>query len=670
MKYAQGCYKFESYSETSLVCSKIIENAKEKEHEKLKQQAILLKGKAVFYGYQRKIFYLMEKKQVLLRADERKLIGDCFKSIEEAVNLLGFALDNLYIDEEGSKLLDWAMMDCIRETNSLNLCKRCLLCRRMGVSLCKSHIFPKFVLKSAPVLKPKTASDKDEELKGKKPKQDDSNKKVFMFGLDKYQMKSAGECWLWLCCSRCEKIMTQNAENDFSLLFPSSGTVEYTSWLFNYCCAILFRTISCVKFPRTFNDEEVYEVLLFCRKHLLSLPVKTQAPYVPSDSEEYQGQLLARTASKSLEPYLITTPPSVVFEREGGVLENITLHYTIPWLANHRLVDGHIDLAGWSHFFVAYCNGVSILLRFRPSLQCGLPSGCLVSPQKGTYTVPEESEAIKLIPRGFWMLYNRSAKKSSRDLTEMLQQVHPTAAKKMVSTVLQLPPAGLDPLLAADVDSNLDSVASLGKSVGDSSKVQFQSSVYKPRLTLLPQGFNIIPSPSPIALSPLSKSIDLPQGHQIMLHYVEESHGLSVFLAVGSSDRFLPDQPYVIYILDEGNQTYVDGSFITTVDGEVCFSQFLVDHSLSDPLRASMQNIQESARVLVENMLAASSFLSLKLFMQYLKCRQSLRAASHLPSIGNKCSAKGCWYCRDLCHYCMAKVSVSMQRGTVQTRWI
>lgn len=638
------------------MCSKIIENAKEKEHEKLKQQAVLLKGKAAFYGYQRKIFYLMEKKQVLLRADERKLIGDCFKSIEEAVNLLGFALDNLYIDEEGSMLLDWAMMDCIRETNCLNLCKRCLLCRRM-VSLCKSHIFPKFVLKSAPVLK--LASDKGEALKGKKAQQEDSSKKVFTFGLDKYQMKSAGECWLWLCCSRCEEIMTQNAENDFSLLFPSSGTVEYTSWLFNYCCTILFRTISCVKFPRTFNDEEVYGALLFCRKHLLSLPVKTKAPYVPSDSEEYQSQLLSRTASKDLEPYLITTPPTVVFEREGGVLEDITLHFTIPWLANHRLVDGRLDSAGWSHFFVAYFNGVSILLRFRPSLQCSLPSDCLVSPQEGTYTVPEESEAIKLIPRGLWMLYNRSAMKSSRDLTEMLQQVHPTAAKKMVSKglpVLQLPPAGLG---AADMDSYLDSVVNSGKSVGDSSTIQFQSSGYKPRLNLLPPGFNIIPSPSPTALSPLSKSIDLPQGHQIVLHHVEESHGLSVFLAVGNSGRFLPHQPYVIYILDKGDRTYVDGSFITTVNGEVCFSQFLLDHSLSDPLRAS--NVQESACVLVENMLAASSFLTLELFMQYLKCRQSHRAASHLPSIGKKCSAKGCWYCRDLCHYCMTKVSVSSE---------
>lgn len=603
------------------MCSKIIGSAEEKKQEELKHQAILLKGKAVFHRYQRKLVYLMGKKQSTMpKADEKKLVDDCFKSMEEAINLLGSALDDLYLDEEGSKLLDWAMMDCIRETNHLNQCRRCLLCRCGGVNLCKSHIFPKFILKSGFASFTSKQKDQTHDSDGDSGQQSDSGAKSFVFGKDKYQMKSAGECWLWLCCKRCEGIMTQNAENDFSQLFPSSGSVEYTSWLFNYCCTILFRTLSCVKFPCAFNDEEVYGAFLFCRKHLLSLPFKAKGVSIPlSDIEKYQLQLFSRTAPNNLEPCLLMTPSTVAFDRGEGDLEEITLYLTIPWLAAHRLIDGRLDLAGWSHFFVAYFDGISILLKFQPSVQCSLPSSCLVSPQKGTYIIPDESEAIKLIPKGMWMLYHRCALRASRDYTEFLQQVTPSAVKKMISRGLIHPldehnifsknqsqestkqecrdtdtKLGLE--MGANTDTSHDSVLSSESShikiKSDVPIVRFQSTNYKPRLSLLPPGFDIIIHPM---LNMPPHSVELPQGHQIILHHMDQSHGLSVFLAVGNSGRFLPDQPYVIYHhLNKSERTYLDGSFITVIDGEICFSQFLHEHLINASIRTGLQNLSKS----------------------------------------------------------------------------
>ena len=295
LKYAQGCYKFGCYAEADAVCSELI---KERTVEEAKGEAKLLKGKAVFYGYQRKLMYYMTKKSGLSKPDERKLISECVQSISETINLLGKALDDAYIDQEGSRLLDWAMIDCTRETNWLVRCNRCFLCRRFD-RLCRSHVFPRFQLE-----------------------QSDGDKSIFTHGQDLHQLKLPKECWIWLCCRRCEGIMTQNAENDFSARFPSTGSVEYGSWLFNYSCTILFRTFASLKFPLTFSDNEIYQAFLSCRKHLLSLPVKIKdVDLTPTKMENHQLQLLSTVVTEEIKPYLFVLPNEVFFERRQGVLE-------------------------------------------------------------------------------------------------------------------------------------------------------------------------------------------------------------------------------------------------------------------------------------------------------------------------------------------------------------
>ena len=51
---------------------------------------------------------------------------------QQAIELLGEALDSDELDEQGSELLDWVMMDYYRESGEVNDCKRCLLCRNIG----------------------------------------------------------------------------------------------------------------------------------------------------------------------------------------------------------------------------------------------------------------------------------------------------------------------------------------------------------------------------------------------------------------------------------------------------------------------------------------------------------------------------------------------------------
>ena len=694
-RYAQGCYELKGYFESVLVCSNVLETLSDSQ-EQLKYEMILLKGKASFHIYQRKLWHVMENRSTMSKAEEKRLIEECFNCIKETINLLGTALDKLHLDNEGSQLLDWAMMDCIRETNKLNQCDRCLLCRQYGEGLCKSHIFPKFILKNAPLSQasspPSSPVDKSEgynldsskemlatiesRVSGIKKSSEKVNIKPFLFGLDKHQMKSAGECWLWMCCKKCEERMSQNAENYFSKLFPTHGKIQYSSWLFSYCCTILFRSLSCVKFPRTVNDEEVYRSFLFCRMHLLSLPIKfgmQDSTTCMSDVVKYQLKQLSQMTFQELKPYLLITPPDIMFKSEN-VPDVSTPMIAIPWLAPHRLADGRKDLAGRSHYFVAYCNGVSILLKFLPSCNYQLPESCCISPQCGTYIVPNKGEIVEKIPPGLWVLHHRSSIKGVRDVTEAFRQMGIRTAEKMASTTKfyqildeiamvvpeqqssatptteksELSSSIVNTLSIEGSDTSIQKGPPIVQAAKDDTlpKIQLYHS-NKPQLSLLPPEFKVT---QPLPNSQIDKCIKLPHGHQIVLHSVEETNQLSCFVAVGSDH---PDQPYVIFLYNKGNAAYIDGAFIEMVDKEIHLIQFLLDHAMYAEMREQFKAVHQGIKNLLTLLLKGSGFMTLKVFIHFLKCRQLIRGSDDLPSLDTKCSPEGCWYCKDLCHCCL-----------------
>lgn len=651
LKYAFGCYEFGSYCEAAIVCSEIIGSKVEKLH----QQAILLKGKAIYHDYQRKLSYLTEKKPTLLKSAQKNIADDCFKSTKEAISLLGKALDLGFIDEDGSKLLDWAMIDCVRETNWLGKCKRCLLCRRGGVKIRESHIYSKFTILRA---YSKTVGDEDSGVETGKAMKEESSGKSFIFGLNKHQMKSAGDCWYRLCCGRCEEIMSQNAENDYARLFPStSGTVQYSSWLFNFCSAILFRTFSTVKFPHAFNTEEVYTAFLNCRQHLLSLPVKVKGDDTSSDSPRFPSL----SGSSELKPHLFVVPPTVTFEES----REYTLPFGFTWIATHMLVDGRMDSAGWIHFAVSYFDGLGILLQFKPSICCKLPEDSRVLPLEGSFRIREDSEAVKLMPKGLWMLYHLSAMKNVSDFTEFLQQVPPVAAKNMITkgtfSELEAKDAQITTGNAGSANPRSSHAVQIE---GDTSLFQFYSTSNKPVLSLLPEGFKIV---QPLPNSPINKTIELPKGHKILLHTVDEAHDLIAFLAVGSFDKSPHQHPYIMYHQSRTKIAYLDGCHLATTDGEICLGKFLVEHDINSQWRNELSEIHKLAELIVKEMLAVNGFFTLELLILHLKCHQHCTEDDNLPSFGKKCSMSGCWYCNDLCHYCMQR-AVSVNISNIETR--
>ena len=83
--------------------------------------------------------------------------------------------------------------------------------------------------------------------------------------------------------------------------------------------------------------------------------------------------------------------------------------------------------------------------------------------------------------------------------------------------------------------------------------VPFPLLVGKPQISMLPPGFKINQS--------RFSSIKLPKGHQIVLHYVEDSSNFTVFLMINNSDL---DKPYIIYLFENSTEThsYVDAVFL------------------------------------------------------------------------------------------------------------
>ena len=150
-----------------------------------------------------------------------KAVKGCYEKAKNAILQLGYSLDNGTLDDEGSMLLDFAMIDYAREVNALNKCNRCLLCRRWG-KLCRSHICPESVLK---------------EIAKENFEEGEAFTVASMTG--KPEIRTPGTETKWLLCGTCEQLLSQCGETQFvdkffsvcfilkSSLLPSNTTNSF-----------------------------------------------------------------------------------------------------------------------------------------------------------------------------------------------------------------------------------------------------------------------------------------------------------------------------------------------------------------------------------------------------------------------------------------------------------
>ncbi len=563
LQYANGCLEFKNYFESIEVCETIMKTT-ENSSSDIIEQAKITKGKARFYSYKRKLHYLLLNPNMRVTKEGRLILDECFNNMKEAIILLGNGLDLLKLDEEGAKLFDWAMIDCLSTTNQLNLCKRCLLCRQKK-ELRRSHVWPKFFF--------------------------ETQNKDFVFGLDKYQLKSAGQCHYWMLCARCEQILSQNGESDFKTEFPTSGEVTNSPWLFSFCAGVIFRTLSIViQFPLHFNDSEIHKIFLHCRKHLLSLPVK--GDYKACSLSDYK---LARQLKGNLDLYLFMSP---LESKQNFDVFQVPYPYSAFALSRNKQLDSKsLVFNGYAHFFCIWCGPITIIVQFDHSLISlknkgfHITSNPSYSDQK--YTIPSEEDRVKILPVGVWPLMEQLTEGSIENANQVSRFRSSKFSKLPTS---QLPQTAH----SVDIPSEADS------------KTVFQ-------VSYLPKEYEII---KPTVRLPRNQCVVLPEGHNVIIHASRtvpmQNAVITVLLCIKPSSN--ESLIYVIILVQDKNKhtLYVDGADAEVRDSKLVLTKYLLSNKIIDEMRISLSQLNNLLDVTSPN----KHFDNINLLMYLVKSRR------------------------------------------------
>lgn len=590
LMYAQGCLKYENCLECIEVCDSFIIP---KQNTPMIQAFKLLKGKAMFFEYKRKYQYVLAKPHIKATLEGRKILSECFYSIQQCIGLLGTALDWNILDEEGSKLLDWAMIDHLSaEMDGFGAefeNQRCILCRERK-SLQSSHIWPEFILKASKLSKLTSKVQSD-----------------YIFGVNKLKLKSVGQCTIKMLCKDCEQILSQNGENQFKQNFTeeiNSGELKYSSWLFNFCIGMIFRClVASYRFPTAFNDDKIYDTILLCRKHLLLLPFKANKKIVtPSDRKtRLLTKLEHQLINEKLHIYLYISPLEVPIN--FGV-------YDIPYpegafaLSRFKEADGTTNICGYVHFLLLCCGPITLVVPFKESQGDVLNKGFHLTfdseKSDQIYTIQSHDKCIELLPKGVWSSIRSLSEESRNTTSEVVRLLPQKYAAKLESSreVVQIPSEG-----SVEISALTDS-----KSIT--------------LLTLLPGGYEII---NPGTKLPHSQRIKLPSGHQIILHtelsLVKPNDIFTIFLCINSLCRF-----YMIFLqhMRDDHVVFADGAYLEFDNDKPILTAFLLNNPVVAYIRkTSLSKWQQvlSTRLLHE-LLPRNHFDSIQLFVNLVKYRR------------------------------------------------
>lgn len=398
LTYARGCYQYQKYRECSAVAEQIVKRVREdKLEQSMANEANLLNGKSLYFAYQNEQHMFLKTRSSQPIKQVESLKNECYEKAKRAIFLLGIAHDLGFLDEEGSRCLDFAMIDYLRETNNLSNCQRCLLCRKRS-KVRRSHIYPKSILK-------KIARDLME----------GHDHKVFTHVPGKVVTRSAGGLSFGMLCTQCEQCLSQNGEEQFAKqihsricinrkVVQSQLKLQYGSWLYDFCIGIIFRSMAiCDQFVRFGTDDHtLYKLFTDCRKHLLSLPTKSQGgdktPKPKTTASPYSPPGSPLPIFFLVNPTL-DVPPD---ESKLGYLSDALITPGTSFI----LVDLHNGevLHDQSPSILVHFDRMNILVPLQPfSTPSSLPYK--IEPSGGELVVPEEYERWQVIPTGIWKIF-------------------------------------------------------------------------------------------------------------------------------------------------------------------------------------------------------------------------------------------------------------------------
>lgn len=504
------CLKNGHYSRCSEICTKHYEQSSKAIESNV---LCLILAKSVFHIYRRQVFQLQEMEATQKGQSGKKfqiLHQECYTNARKVIDLLCKALDGGFIDDEGSQMLDIAMIDYSRETNKLNECRRCLLCLKTA-ELRRSHIFPRGILERFST--GMTIPEK-------------SKKNITHFRRAK--LTSSKALSTYLLCQSCEDILSRSGETHFTSKFlkkiynpsdpmsPSSEQIIiYEGWLYHFCVGLIFRGLGQF-FPHGYsNTSAAYNMFVQSRKYLLG--TTSAKPTLP---------LIAIL----INPTEIT-PDSI---RSVAGFMNFSLNYPLQELSSSLPLDGAIPSTPEQiYYFLVHFGIINVIAIVDPSQEVHVASEYIIQPGGGTLHIPKGEERHAIIPKGLWTTFEQTAVELETEHVRMSL----SRLQWQEDNVLTEPSDETTELFGFMTSFNKDIKEFSNKlrpvSVADIEKT----------LDFLPEDFQVIHRSD-------YNSVLLREGHKLVFHYTfanGRGSGESVFLAVGTDDPFSLDKPYVIY---------------------------------------------------------------------------------------------------------------------------
>ena len=569
MVYAGGCYEHRRYVECLQSCNKLLDH--ESVEQSLKFKGIqVLKCKALFKIYQAEYRLLKNERDLLSAQEFYGREKSCHDKLCEVISHLGAALDDSYIDDEGSMYLDCAMIDFIRGTNQLNELHRCMLCLKQEYDLKRSHIVPRSALdifRSGFV-------------------QHEGNKGLIVAGAH----PSKGQVYhtektitKFMLCGDCEMLLNKGGEQDFLTKFftkiydPSSSEalmagqkLPYEGWLYHFCIGFLFRAIAgFVGIPNVMNHHQVYGFFKKCRKFLLE-----------------------RNHDLSAFPrvYLFTNPTKVPYEYKNEWVSETLVEPAFFDLPEIRLNgnDCHFPEA---HFFVAHLGILNLLVTFPPADDVLIPEQFVVNPKGSMYMVPSEEQRLKFLPEGLKSVFSRISENIREDMKEFFfrREKH-------------FPPVALK-----TADQALQNTVGLVEAINADFKVLMKSE----SVNTLPPSFHI---------DDATRTLQLPLQYRIMVHatILVEAVSSTFTYFIGLVDQ---RQPFVIVYQHSDSKTKCFGCLIS--EDDLTLKKYIgsIPSAIHPEIMKQFDSITTTFGDIIPIILSSKGFKDMKMLMDYFKNR-------------------------------------------------
>lgn len=504
MKYT---YHEGRYTHCVCICDSLLDSTDANYSEENIRSIKLVLGKSIYFRHKNTLKFSENPVSNIPFHDQKK---ERFKPLMKVIQILGSLMDEKCLDKEGDRILDIAMVDYIRETNSLNNCQRCLLCREKN-QLRSSHIIPHFILSSFARGMNMTA-----------------NKKVYFTlkgGSEPKTMTPRQVAW-WMLCASCEHILSSSGESSFAIDFfhkiykitdpsmPSQGQeIYYSKWLYHFAAGIVFRglAVNSKGIAAFFNDDRVYQVFTACREVLLS-----------------REELLTKYPQIA-----IFTNPLSVSPKNSQSVSTLNRVFNMPgfmYLVENDEKLHHTKIPRVANLFIAHFGIMNIVVPFLGGVFTLPPAAC-INAESGMFTVPPENVRLESLPFALLEVFALFAQKFEE------QDIHMTQKRLQESEIHDTTPA--EPLkkvygLAEAKRSDMEVIEKEG----------FQPSS-DPRF---PKKFNLLPLNTSVKREADGKgSLSLPEGDKLLLHLTSDSgnQGVTLFLCTDNSRLYVIKHRYM-----------------------------------------------------------------------------------------------------------------------------